>query len=385
MKRNRKVYKPSAIPTYKGGGKTSYSTKGYDKVQESGSVGAKISSYHAIPPWVLELVGDAVDVGLDIWQYTDQQGALNDLMSTVDPDGDGTIDPGTIVGQTDEALEAIAAEDGLPEASDAITDLIDEVTGQQTDVEIDDSALDIAADASEQATADAIANISKTGTKGMAGLTNVLEAAEQTDLGIAQKGLDIASQETQLTEAAEQNQMNTIADLTNLYGQQDFAASQDIFGAYTGDLSSASDFLQQLQLGSAGLNLPGILSANMGKEGMKTPEGEATMEKGEEVMPAGEPDVSPGEEEHATNPIDLVKDGKKIGEMTGGEVIMPSKDVEVLEALLKKGDAKNIMKMMGVLMMKWNKKAQEYAEKEIGGVEAKGGAKVYKPSAKIKY
>jgi len=381
MKRNRKVYKPSAIPTYKGGGKTSYSTKGYKDTQKKGGLTSKLANHQAFPN-LQEIIG----AGLDIWAYVDQQAALNELMSTVDPDGDGTIDPGTIVGQTDEALEAIAAEDGLPEASDAITDLISEVKGKTTDVEIDDSALDIARDASEQVTADAVSNISKMGTKGMSGLTNVLAAADQTDLGIAEKELGVETTETQLTEQAEQNQMGTIADLTNLYGQQDFAASQDIFGAYTGDLSSAAQFLQQLQLGSAGLSLPGVLAANVAKDGMKTPEGEVTMEEGEEVMEAGEPEISPGEEEHKTNPIDLVRDGKKIGEMTGGEVIMPSKDVEVLEALLAKGDAENIMKMMGVLMMKWSKKAQEYAEKEIGGVgEAKGGAKVYKPSAKVKY
>ena len=116
---------------------------------------------------------------------------------------------------------------------------------------------------------------------------------------------------------------------------------------------------------------------------MKTPEGEATMKEGEEVMEAGEPEISPGEEKHETNPIDLVRDGEKIGEMTGGEVIMPSKDVE---ALLRKGDGESIMKLMATLMLKWSKKAQEYAEKEIGGaVEAKGGMRTYNPSSKINY
>ena len=39
--------------------------------------------------------------------------------------------------------------------------------------------------------------------------------------------------------------------------------------------------------------------------------------EGEESMPAGEADISPGEEEHDTNPIDLVQNGEKIGELTG--------------------------------------------------------------------
>tara|TARA_R100001082_G_scaffold111085_2_gene93287 strand:- start:713 stop:1849 length:1137 start_codon:yes stop_codon:yes gene_type:complete len=378
MKRNRKVYKPSAIPTYKGGGKTSYSTKGYDKVQENNNTTSKLTKHN----WLMDALGldfsDLLDMGLDVLQYSQQSAALNEMLEDVE-------DPSQVVQGTTEALNLIP-DSSMPTPSTAITDLIGEVKGQQTDVEIDDSALEIASDASQQATADSISNISKMGTKGMAGLTNVLEAADKTDLGIAQQGLDIAKTETQLTEQAEQNQMDTVADLTNLYGQQDFSASQDLFSTYIDDLSAASQFKQQLELGAAGLSLPGVISGNLAKEGMKTPEGEATMEEGKEVMEAGEPEISPGEEKHETNPIDLVKDGKKIGEMTGGEVIMPSKDVEVLEALLKKGDSENIMKMMGVLMMKWNKKAQEHAEKEIGGaVEAKGGAKVYKPSAKVKY
>ena len=376
MKRNRKVYKPSAIPTYKPGGKVGkYSTKGYDKQEKKGGL-SKYLIHHQ--PGINIPFQEIIGAGLDIFAYQQQQAALQDLLAGVD-------DPVDVVGDTADALAAIPG-GATPTPSTAITDLIGEVKEKQTDVEIDDSALEMASDASEQATANAISNISKMGTKGQAGLANVLQQADKTDLGIAEQGLDIAKTETQLTEQAEKDQMSTIADLTNLFGQQEFAGSQDLFGAYTDDLASAAQFEQQLQLGLAGLSLPGVLSANLAKEGMKTPEGESTMKEGEEIMPAGEPDISPGEEEHATNPIDLVKDGKKIGEMTGGEVIMPSKDVEVLEALLAKGDAKNIMKMMGMLMMKWNKKAQEYAEKEIGGVEeAREGAKVYKPVSKIKY
>jgi hypothetical protein len=77
---------------------------------------------------------------------------------------------------------------------------------------------------------------------------------------------------------------------------------------------------------------------------------------------------------------------RKIGEMTGGEVIMPSKNVEQLEVMLAQKNAGGVMELMAKLMMKWNKKAQEYAEKEIGGVEeARGGMKTYKPMNKINY
>lgn len=157
----------------------------------------------------------------------------------------------------------------------------------------------------------------------------------------------------------------------------------------TADLKTALSIAMAQGAGAGTGFLSGVFS---GADGSKVPnyeEGgvqEKTMEEGEETMPAGEPDISPGEEEHATNPIDLVKDGKKIGEMTGGEVIMPSKNVEQLEVMLAQKNAGGVMELMARLMMKWNKKAQEYAEKEIGGVEeARGGMKTYKPMNKINY
>ena len=40
--------------------------------------------------------------------------------------------------------------------------------------------------------------------------------------------------------------------------------------------------------------------------------------------------VSPGEFSHKTNPIDMIRKGEKVGELTGGEVILnPSQEKKV--------------------------------------------------------
>lgn len=376
MERSRKVYRPSGMPTYNNGGTTKkYSTKGYKKAQEKGGLLSDLTKHFGHGE-IIEAIGGTA---LDIWAYADQKAALNELMEGVD-------DPSEVVGDTATTIGAITDAGGAPTPSTEIQDFITKMEGMSTDVEIDTSALDKTREGQEQITADVVSQMGKGGTKGLAGLTDVLASQDKSDLGILEQELGIETTETSLEEQAKQKKLQEISGLTQAYGQQEFATSQDLFGAYTDDLSSASQFLQQLQLGSAGLSLPGILGANLAKEGMKTPEGEATMKEGEEVMEAGEPEISPGEEKHETNPIDLVRDGEKIGEMTGGEVIMPSKDVEVLESLLRKGDGESIMKLMATLMLKWSKKAQEYAEKEIGGaVEAKGGMRTYNPSSKINY
>ena len=48
---------------------------------------------------------------------------------------------------------------------------------------------------------------------------------------------------------------------------------------------------------------------------------------------------TPGAFSHSTNPIDIMKDGAKIGEMTGGEYIFNPKQAKQLVKLSKKGDS----------------------------------------------
>ena len=46
---------------------------------------------------------------------------------------------------------------------------------------------------------------------------------------------------------------------------------------------------------------------------------------------------TPGEFSHSKNPIDIMKDGAKIGEMTGGEYIFNPRQASTLQSLASKG------------------------------------------------
>ena len=105
-----------------------------------------------------------------------------------------------------------------------------------------------------------------------------------------------------------------------------------------------------------------------GLEGVAS--GVAAMEEGGSVDEDG--GVTPGEFDHDSNPIDMVQNGEKIGEATGGELILPPDDVEDIRDVLKSGDKDTAFKLMEDLVSK-------YDENTIGeddDSEAQDGGKV---------
>ena len=100
---------------------------------------------------------------------------------------------------------------------------------------------------------------------------------------------------------------------------------------------------------------------------------DTVLEKGGKVDKDG--GVTPGDFDHNTNPIDMVQDGEKIGEATGGELILPPKDVEEIRDALKDGDKNAAFELMEDLVAK-------YDENVIGDddSEAQEGAKVQQPT-----
>ena len=86
-----------------------------------------------------------------------------------------------------------------------------------------------------------------------------------------------------------------------------------------------------------------------------------------DFMSGGQPDVTPGKFSHKENPIDLVQnneEGKreKIGEMTGGEAIVPPKNVTQIRAMIENKDGESLVNLMDKLLSKWDKEANENAE-----------------------
>jgi len=82
--------------------------------------------------------------------------------------------------------------------------------------------------------------------------------------------------------------------------------------------------------------------------------------------------VTPGEFDHNTNPIDMVQDGEKVGEATGGELVLPPDDVEDIRMALKDGDKETAFKLMEDLVAKYD----ENVIGEDDDSEAQDGGKV---------
>jgi len=81
--------------------------------------------------------------------------------------------------------------------------------------------------------------------------------------------------------------------------------------------------------------------------------------------------VTPGEFDHDTNPIDLVQDGEKIGEATGGELILPPDDVQAIEEALNSEDKDAAFELMKELVAKY--KDNEMSQNEAPQEAQEGG------------
>jgi len=155
---------------------------------------------------------------------------------------------------------------------------------------------------------------------------------------------------------------------TALLGMQDKAKT-----AAMGNLAKAQDRVQDQNVGIAQQELAGIRGQKAAAEqnifggvedvasgiGQMFPVG-----KDGAKIEAEEGGVTPDEFDHDTNKIDLVQDGEKIGEATGGELILPPDDVEAVRAALSEGDKDAAFKLMEDLVAKYDKNVIEAEEEE---------------------
>ena len=72
--------------------------------------------------------------------------------------------------------------------------------------------------------------------------------------------------------------------------------------------------------------------------------------------------VTPGEFSHETNPIDIVQEGTKIGEMTGGEYIFNPQQAGKMAREAKKGNSP-LHKFVRKTLNKFHKDAEKYEGK----------------------
>jgi hypothetical protein len=263
-----------------------------------------------------------------------------------------------------------------------------------------------------QQTAGITQDIARTGK--MTGIKDVLDSADQAYIQAQEKGAQMDERYQQQLTDIEKFETGQETSLISQLGGQEFdsgMATYDLAGDLTsmsaaagGDLA-ASALAGQVELAgqqAAAYSdlVGGAIEAVIGlfdfgwEKGGKVPkikaEKGAKMEEYEEgakqdMMPAEEADVTPGEFSHEKNPIDVVQDGEKIGEMTGGEAIMPPKDVAEFEQLISEKDKDGVFNKLKQLFAKWDQKAREHKEKNLDQ-DAMGGAKMgYKPKTTLKY
>ena len=102
---------------------------------------------------------------------------------------------------------------------------------------------------------------------------------------------------------------------------------------------------------------------------------------------AEEGGVTPGEFSHEENPIDMVQDGEKIGEATGGELILPPDDVDSIREALQSEDKDAAFDLMKDLVAKYDSNVigDDEAEAQEGGVVESNGIPKDKAVKIMKY
>ena len=194
-------------------------------------------------------------------------------------------------------------------------------------------------------------------TRAMENLAREQQMAETQRLGVAEEELKGIQSEKA---AAQQNIFGGIEDIGSGIGQM-FSSGGD--SSSIGNMTKPTvGNMPKPTLGTTtpitqGIRLPGNL-----KEGGK--------------IDSEEGGVTPGEFDHSTNKIDMVQDGEKIGEATGGELILPPDDVQEIRMALDKGDKESAFELMERLVAK-------YDSNVIGDdddSEAQEGAKMQDPT-----
>jgi len=78
---------------------------------------------------------------------------------------------------------------------------------------------------------------------------------------------------------------------------------------------------------------------------------------GSEAKKGAKVEKTPGEFSHENNPIDIVRDGAKIGEMTGGEYIFNPTQMKDIKGMVSGGDKEKLHNYMKGLIKQFEKRA----------------------------
>tara|TARA_R110001592_G_scaffold174982_3_gene413967 strand:+ start:11933 stop:12781 length:849 start_codon:yes stop_codon:yes gene_type:complete len=183
------------------------------------------------------------------------------------------------------------------------------------------------------------------GTRGvLGGVQGVVSQAAQTKFDLEQQGQD------KLLGAYEKMIQAKNVDRQRLTTLQQTAENQQAAGLQT--------MLSGMQ-GAADIGASAITSYGASKStgnGLSAEQTKALRDAGL-MKEGGSIEKTPGEFSHAKNPIDIVRDGSKIAEMTGGEYIFNPTQMKDIKGMVSKGSKEELHSYMKTLIKRFEKKA----------------------------
>ena len=259
--------------------------------------------------------------------------------------------------ESDAQTEAKKAEQAAQRIRSGMSFAVGDVGRQAYMRSQQDLAGDIARREAERAGAAGLGALAGGGAKALIGAGAGMASAQQ-------RMLSAAAAESQARKAAGEQQYSALEEA--MRGEQR-AMQQFDYGRQLGlgDEARQTQFAAQGQLAAARQNLTqdlfgaasgaaGIAGAGLGPEmdpeQLKLLQGMlGSAEKGAKVK------QTPGEFSHKTNPIHLVRNGAKVGEVTGGELIFNPEQAGKIETMASEGDTPLHQYLRG-LFKKFNSK-----------------------------
>jgi len=190
-------------------------------------------------------------------------------------------------------------------------------------------------------------------TEALKNLATAEGTAEQSDVNLAMK--EAGGLQGELQSATGQSAQGVEGILSGVVGglqygddQGWFDGKEDGSGSNVADMFGGSENLSD----EAAQEIEDIANANQA--------GVFSYEEG---------GTTPDEFSHDTNPIDIVQDGEKIGEMTGDEIIMPPDDRAQIEELMSKGGGEELIVLLKELFSKYDSNVIEVKDQEAPAEE----------------
>ena len=194
----------------------------------------------------------------------------------------------------------------------------------------------------DQAVAAGSKTLAGAGSRGvLGGVQGAVGQAAQAKFNIGQQSQD------KLLGAYEKMIQAKGIDRQMLMGQQMQAEQQEAAGLQT--------MLSGLQ-GIADIGSSAIMAGMSSGDGLSAEQKNALKDAGL-LKAGGSIKKTPGEFSHDKNPIDIVREGAKIGEMTGGEYIFNPTQMKDIKGMVSGGDKEKLHKYMKGLITKFEKRA----------------------------